>query len=123
VDDDEGVRRSLERLLRSAGFSVTTFESAEGFLAAAPDSYDCVVADVYLLGMSGVDLERQLSESGGGPPVILITAHADPTTQDKLNRSRASAVLQKPFDDCALISAIERSLEPSTPSAHTHSTG
>jgi two-component system response regulator FixJ len=73
--------------------------------------------------MSGLDLERRLSESRGGPPVILITAHADLTTQERLSRSGAIAVLQKPFDDCALISAIERSLEPSTSDAHSHFAG
>lgn len=123
VDDDAGVRRSLDRLLRSAGFSVTTFESAESFLSAGPQHFDCIVADVYLVGMSGLDLERLLSESRGRLPVILITAHADLSTQEKLSRSGASAVLQKPFDDSALISAIERSLEPSTSSAHFHSAG
>ena len=123
VDDDAGVRRSLDRLLRTARFSVTTFESAEDFLSARPEHFDCVVADVYLVGMSGLDLERRLSESSGGPPVILITAHADLTTQEKLSRSHAIAVLQKPFDDCALISAIERSLEPTTSNAPSPSAG
>jgi two-component system response regulator FixJ len=68
-----------------------------------------VVADVYLVGMSGLDLERRLAETVG-PPVILITAHADPTTQERLSRSNTVAVLQKPFDDHALIAAIERGL-------------
>lgn len=123
VDDDAGVRRSLERLLRSAGFSVTTFESAESFLAAGPENFGCLVADVYLAGMSGLDLERRVSESTSAPAVILITAHVDLATQEQLRRSRAIAVLQKPFDDCALISAIERSLEPTASSAPTHSPG
>ena len=102
---------------------MTTFESAESFLAAGPENFASVVADVYLAGMSGLDLERRVSESSSAPAVILITAHVDLTTQEKLSRSRAIAVLQKPFDDCALISAIERSLEPTASNAHSNLAG
>ncbi|HTG84227.1 MAG TPA: response regulator, partial [Gemmatimonadales bacterium] len=99
VDDDEEVRRALGRLLRSAGFAVLPFETAEQFLANDPGHTDCLVADVCLPGMSGTDLEDHLARSEPSLPVVLITALDDAGTTERLKRSRAITVLQKPFAD------------------------
>ncbi|HEY7029226.1 MAG TPA: response regulator [Gemmatimonadales bacterium] len=110
VDDDEEVRRALGRLLRSAGFAVLPFETAEQFLANDPQETDCLVADICLPGMSGTDLEDHLARSAPRLPVVLITALDDVATTERLKRSRAITVLQKPFADHALFAAIERGL-------------
>ena len=84
VDDDEEVRRALGRLLRSAGFAVLPFETAEQFLANDPGDTDCLVADVCLPGMSGTDLEDHLARSAPRLPVVLITALDDAGTTERL---------------------------------------
>lgn len=110
VDDDDEVRRALGRLLRSAGFAVLPYETAEQFLANDPGGSDCLVADVCLPGMSGTDLEDLLARSAPRLPVVLITALDDPGTRERLRRSHAITVLRKPFDDAALFNAIARGL-------------
>jgi FixJ family two-component response regulator len=113
VDDDLGVRQALDRLLRSAGFLVTTFASAEEFLARGRSAVvDCLVLDVHLGGMTGFDLEERLNADGIGLPVVLMTAHDDSAVRLRLQRSHAGAVLQKPFEDEALLNAIELVMLP-----------
>jgi FixJ family two-component response regulator len=107
VDDDSSVRRGLERLLRSAGFSVVTFASAEQFLALCPqEMLSCVILDVHLGGMSGLELLARLTGAHSTLPVILMTAHDDPQTNGALEQSGAAACMRKPFDDRVLIGAI-----------------
>jgi FixJ family two-component response regulator len=107
VDDDPSVRRGLERLLRSAGLSVVTFASAEQFLVLCRrEMLSCLVLDVHLGGMSGLELLARLTAADSTVPVILITAYDDPQTTDAIERSGAAGYVRKPFDDRVLIGAI-----------------
>ena len=107
VDDDAGVRGALGRLLRVTGYKVETYASAEEFLASGrPTELDCLVADVYLSGMSGSDLHNELITGGQAPPTILITAHDDAAITAMLRRSEGLMCLRKPFDDDSLLFAI-----------------
>jgi FixJ family two-component response regulator len=112
VDDDPSVRRSLQRLLESAGFSVSTFASGEqvlnGCLGRIPA---CLVVDVHLGDMDGFELNRQLVAGGISIPLIFITAHDDEPTKLSARRAGAVAYLPKPFDGEALLAAIHRAIE------------
>jgi len=107
VDDDSGVRQALERLLRSTGYAVTTFASGEEFLERGCSMIvDCLVLDLHLGGITGVELEEALNSRGIGLPVVFITAHDHGSVRFRLEQAHAGAVLQKPFDDEALLEAI-----------------
>ena len=107
VDDDAGVRGALGRLLRVSGYKVDTYASAEEFLASGRlAELDCLVADVYLGGMSGSDLHNELTTGGQAPPTVLITAHDDAAITAMLRRSEDLMCLRKPFDDSSLLFAI-----------------
>lgn len=112
VDDDESVRESLQSLLRSVGFAVKVFASAEEFLNwDHPRDTDCLVLDVMLPRMNGMELHRHLLASHCGMPVIFITAHGS----DEALRSRALSnggvgYLIKPFNEDALLNAIHTAL-------------
>jgi FixJ family two-component response regulator len=107
VDDDASVRKSLGRLLRGAGFEVETFESAEAFLARGGGGRpDCLVLDVSLGGMSGLELRAELGRSGIRVPVVFITAHDDAATLRGLRQSPEAPCLRKPFDESLLFEAI-----------------
>jgi FixJ family two-component response regulator len=111
VDDDPSVRRGLERLLRSAGFSVVTFVSAEQFLAMCRrELLSCVLLDVHLTGMTGLELLARLTAQRSTVPVILISAYDDPQTAEAIEASGAVAYLRKPFDEQALIEAIKKAV-------------
>lgn len=112
VDDDEAVRVSLEGLVRSLGYSVRTFASAEAYLdsGCAPD---CLVSDVQMPGMSGLDLKDRLNADGVATPVILITAFADDaTTRTRADQAGATCLLRKPFTADSLIGCLEKALPP-----------
>lgn len=104
VDDDDDVRRAVRRLLLASGFDVSVYPSAEAFLAAG-QMLDCLVLDVHLGGMSGVELYRQLQASAGAPAVVFVTAHFEMLHQ--IERMGAPC-LPKPFDEQALVQAIAR---------------
>lgn len=107
VDDDPSVRRSLRRLLQSAGYDVQTFATATEFVEWLPGRRTaCLVLDVHLDGMSGFDLQARLATDGMGVPIIFITAHDDAATRARLEGAGAAAYLWKPFDDAALLDAI-----------------
>lgn len=109
VDDDPSVRRSLHRLVESAGYRVLTFASAGAFLDSLPGgSPACLVLDVYLDGTSGFDLQARLVEAGAAVPIIFITAHDDAATRARIERSGAAGHLWKPFDDGDLLGLIRR---------------
>lgn len=111
IDDDFSVRRALRRLVASAGFSVETFASGGEFLDS--DSLGrshCIVLDIHLGGLSGFDVQERLKEMGVQVPVIFITAHDDAATHARVNGSGAVAYLRKPFEEHALLDAIERAI-------------
>ena len=106
VDDDPSVRRSLHRLVRSAGYAVETFASAREFLAwMAHGQAACLVLDVHMNEMSGFELQERLAV-----PVIFITSHDDTVTRTRIEKSGANGHLWKPFDEHAVLSAIRRAV-------------
>jgi FixJ family two-component response regulator len=114
VDDDPAFRRALERLLRGAGYEVETFASAEDYLATGSASrHGCLVLDVYLGGMSGLDLRNQLARSGRAVPVVFITAHQDLAAVTQ--QAAGAPCLRKPFDEELLFAAIARVTGESRP--------
>ena len=111
VDDDPSLRRSLRNLLMSVGFRVETFESAEAFLeAVGRDEIGCVVLDVRMPGMHGVDLLRHLGARGARIPVIMLTAHGDDETRRQSLEAGAAAFLEKPVRSPVLLEAVRAAL-------------
>ncbi len=116
VDDDPGVRRAVGRLVRSAGYETRAFASAEEALEHglhAPDLV-CLVLDIRLPGMSGLDLFRRLEETGPRVPCILVSGHVEPDQVARQIPTTALAFLAKPFEDQALLDALERAASPRT---------
>lgn len=107
VDDEESVRRALRRLLRSEGLEVRVFESAEEFLMSERDQACILVLDIRMPGMSGLELRDRLAAEGSSLPVIFITAHDDDETRTAAFAGGATAFLVKPFEDDALLTAID----------------
>jgi FixJ family two-component response regulator len=112
VDDDESVREALASLLRSAGRDVETFASAKAFLENnLPDMPSCLVLDVRMPGLSGLDLQQRLTEIYTRIPIIFITAHGDIPTSVRAIKAGAVEFLTKPFRDEDLLRAINEALE------------
>ena len=115
IDDDASVRKSLSFLLRSAGYDVETFVSAEEFLSlAALDSVGCIILDVRMRVMSGLDLQMCLSEHNCHMPIIFITGHGDIPMSVQAMKKGAIDFLTKPFDDTQLLSSVESAVEQYT---------
>jgi CheY-like chemotaxis protein len=113
VDDDESVREALWGLVRSVGFSVSTFASAEEFLNSDHfENVDCLILDVCMPGMGGIELQRQLVAGHCDVPVIFITAHEDEGMRSQALKGGAEAVLIKPFSEESLLGAIDAALSP-----------
>ena len=110
VEDDDGLRRAIDRLLRGAGFRPVTYASAEELLEAGLGAAACLVVDVRLPGLSGFELSRRLAKSGPRPPLIFITAHDDPSVRAQAERLGAVAYLPKPFPGKVLVDAIAGAL-------------
>jgi FixJ family two-component response regulator len=111
VDDDASVRDSLSLLLSLRGYSTATFASAEDFLAAVQaDWRGCVVLDVRMPGMSGLELQQVLADGGPTLPVIVITAHGDVAAARQAFLADAVDFIEKPFDGAQLLKAIENAL-------------
>jgi FixJ family two-component response regulator len=111
VDDDPGLCESLDALLRSAGFAVRTFSSAEEFLrSSASHEAHCLVLDYAMPGMSGLELRRALLDRGNAVPVIFATAVGREDVWNQLAACGAFAVLPKPVDAEALLDAVQRAL-------------
>ncbi len=124
LDDDESVRRSLSRLLRAAGFRCETFASAKELLGRDDrKSCPCLVLDVRMPGMDGLELQQTLITSGNSIPVVFITAHDDPDTERQAMQSGAVAFLHKPFDDQTLLDAVAAALASRPPASDSASPG
>src|SRR6202049_1090750 len=112
VDDDLSVRRSTERLIRSAGFKVLTFTSPREFLAhPRPQGHASLVLDVRMPGLSGMDLQRELTQSGIHIPIIFITGHGDIPMSVRAMKAGAVEFLTKPFRGRALVDAVRAAIE------------
>lgn len=111
IDDDADVRQSLAFLLSTAGLAVRVHESAVAFLKALPDAQDgCIVTDVRMPEMDGLELQRQLKEMKVGMPVIVITGHGDVHLAVSAMKAGAIDFIEKPFDDDTLLAAIRSAL-------------
>lgn len=114
VDDDESVRNSLQRLLRSMDFTVKVFSSAREFLDQGPlNHYGCAIVDIRMPEMDGFGLQKRLLECGAKLPLIFITAYEDPGVRARATQAGAMAFLQKPFNDPDLMEAIHSALKRS----------
>jgi FixJ family two-component response regulator len=112
VEDDVSMSQAIERILRAGGFAAVTFESAESALEAdATRRADCLILDIHLPGISGLDLYRRLGESERQPAVIFITAHDDLAFRERAERMGAKSYLRKPFSGRALLDAVNRALD------------
>ena len=111
VDDDEMVRTGLERLLRTSGYPVSAFASAEEFLASGRlQECRCLIADIRMPGMSGLDLQSQLNAEGYRIPIIFITAHGDEKMRIRAMKDGAVAFLAKPYDNAVLLDRVRACL-------------
>ena len=111
VDDDASIRRALRWQLQILGFGVLDFESAEEFLASEPPTGDaCLLLDVYMPGMTGIELCRSLAATGRHLPTILISGRDDQQTRQMMRKAKPIASLLKPFDEKKLLSAIRKAL-------------
>lgn len=115
VDDDEAVRSALDNLLQSLGLTVATFASAEEFLASSVcSSAACLIADVQMSGMSGIDMQRHLVTCGNSVPVILMTAFPQDHVRRRAEADGAFGYFAKPFESRDLIDCLERALRRRT---------
>jgi two-component system response regulator FixJ len=112
VDDDESLRRSVRNLLTSVGFRVETFASAEAFLQSTHRATTgCLVLDLRMTGMSGLDLIAYLATTGARVPAVILTAHADDEACRRTPQAGGVAFLGKPFQGDALVDAVRRALD------------
>jgi FixJ family two-component response regulator len=112
VDDDESVRESLPDLLKEFGFKVLAFSSADEFLASeSVDRTQCLVLDIVMPGMSGLDLQAELKNRGRKIPIIFITAQKDEVIRKRVIDQGAVDVLLKPFSDTALKKALSKAID------------
>jgi two-component system response regulator FixJ len=114
VDDDAGVRRSLRALLESAGFKVLDFPSAIEFLAGDQSRGSCLIADIRMPKMNGLDLQEELVRRGSHLPVIIITGHGDVPLAVRAMKAGAIDFIEKPFDDDRLLASIKKALHVGT---------
>jgi FixJ family two-component response regulator len=112
VDDDDSFRAALQRLLRSAGFTVRSFASAEEFLASGQlNEAGCLIADIRMPGMSGLDLQAKLNADRCPIPTIFVTAHGDEKMRLQAMRGGAVKFLAKRFDDAILLESVRAALK------------
>ncbi len=112
VDDDASVRRSVGRLLNAYGFAAVDYASAEAFLLSDPKlNIDCLVLDIDLGGISGIELQQRLDATRTNLPVIFVTALEDEVLRRKAQQAGCVAYLRKPFAGSVLIAAIKKALE------------
>jgi FixJ family two-component response regulator len=112
IDDDASMRRALDSLLRSVGLDVRLYASAQEFMASErPDVPACLVLDVRLPGMSGLTCQQELAKAGIALPVIFISGHGDVPMTVRAMKAGASDFLTKPFDEQALLDAVEKAIQ------------
>jgi len=112
VDDDAGVRRSLARVLNDEGFSVEQFDSAEAFLARAePPLEGCIVLDVTMPGLDGLELQARLRDAGRDLPIVFLTGHGDIPMSVQAIKAGATDFLTKPVNSRVLIAAVRTAIE------------
>ena len=112
IDDDEPVRITMSSFVRSLGFDAIAFSSAEEYLLS-PQRYrsSCLISDVQMPGMSGLDLQSQLAAQGHRVPIIFITAFPHPSIEKRAHAAGATCVLNKPFESQVLVDCIQRALD------------
>jgi FixJ family two-component response regulator len=108
VDDDAAVLKALKRLLNARSYHAETYQSARQFLASLPDGLpQCLIVDLQMPDMTGLELQKHLTQSGIAIPTIVITAHDEAGTRERCTSAGAVAFLLKPLHDTALIAAID----------------
>jgi two-component system response regulator FixJ len=118
IDDDAAMRDSLNFLLDSAGFEVTLFETAQQFLDALPAlAFGCVISDVRMPGIDGIELLKRLRTLNSGFPIVVMTGHGDVPLAVEAMKLGAMDFLEKPFEDERLIAMIEAALRVAEPAA------
>jgi FixJ family two-component response regulator len=123
VDDDESVRRTTTLLIESFGFRAATFESAESFLSSGQlHDTSCLIVDVQMPGMNGLQLQSQLAAAGCGIPIIFITAYDDKESRQRAMQAGAVAFLGKPFSDEHLLQTIRSALRQDKGGTKNHVT-
>jgi two-component system response regulator FixJ len=111
IDDDDAVRQSLEFLLKTAGYAVRSFESGKAFLDIVPQlNFGCVITDVRMPEITGIDVLRRVKEAGSDIPVIVITGHGDISLAVEAMKLGAVDFLEKPFDEDQLLAALKSTL-------------
>jgi FixJ family two-component response regulator len=114
VDDDKSVREAVNTLIRSLGYTTATFTSAEEFLdSGCLCDTSCLITDLQMPGMSGVDLQRHLAANGHCTPVILVTAHPEQSVRKRALDAGAIGFLSKPFSEESLIACLNKALDHS----------
>jgi FixJ family two-component response regulator len=109
IDDDASVRKALKRLLRAANLDADVFASGRQFLESLPSGCpDCLVLDLHMPDMNGLEVQRHLAREGLQVPIVVITGHDEPQAQAQCMSASAAAYLRKPLDDEALLEAIHR---------------
>ena len=112
VDDDESVRESLPDLIKEFGFAARAFSSAEEFLSSrSVDETQCLILDIAMPGMSGLELREELKRRGREIPIIFITGQRDETVRTQVLKQRVASFLLKPFNDTDLLAAIKTALQ------------
>jgi CheY-like chemotaxis protein len=111
VDDDEAIRDSARQLLRSAGYHVATFDSAQSFLdSRSIEKSRCVILDVKMPGIDGLELQRRLNDSGAGVPIVFVTAHDEASIRRQAIAAGATNFLGKPFESRILLATVDAAL-------------
>jgi len=112
VDDEEPVRKALKRLLRASGLDAETYASGKDFLEASALRWpDCLILDLHMPGMSGLQVLRELRAANAALPTVVITAYDEPATRAECLAAGASAYLRKPLDERLLLNAISATVK------------
>jgi FixJ family two-component response regulator len=110
IDDDESVREATRSLVRSLGYSARVYASAEEYLQSDRQDSSCLITDLHMPGMSGVDLQDRLIADGSQIPMIFVTAYYEEQVRDRVLDAGAYGFLRKPFNDESLIECLDKAL-------------